>query len=283
MKIAFGSDIHLEFEGADNHLELYNEEEADILVLAGDICVARDIGPQNVVDEHGKIIDSYYLAAHGTIMNFFEQASAAFPQVLYIMGNHEHYHGDFSFTINKIRHALEKFKNVHVLDKQAYRLKDTVFLAGTMWTNMNNNDPIIIYHVEGMMNDFRCVYYSDKPGKFLPEDAYKDHLDFIAFVEAYFKHYPQDDKVVIVTHHAPSFESINPQYRNVGSYMMNCAYASNLENLILDNPRIKKWIHGHMHHPFDYDIGDTKILCNPRGYIGHQPLADQFKLKYIEV
>ena len=37
MKIALASDIHLEFGG----ITFYNIEGADVLVLAGDICVAQ--------------------------------------------------------------------------------------------------------------------------------------------------------------------------------------------------------------------------------------------------
>lgn len=27
------------------------------------------------------------------------------------------------------------------------------------------------------------------------------------------------------------------------------------------------WVHGHTHDSFDYMIGSTRVLCNPRGYI----------------
>ena len=29
-------------------------------------------------------------------------------------------------------------------------------------------------------------------------------------------------------------------------------------------PRL--WIHGHTHESFDYQIGKTRVVCNPRGY-----------------
>ncbi len=41
MKIALASDVHLEF----GHLELNNVDNADVLVLSGDICVASKFGP----------------------------------------------------------------------------------------------------------------------------------------------------------------------------------------------------------------------------------------------
>jgi len=52
---------------------------------------------------------------------------------------------------------------------------------------------------------------------------------------------------------------------------MNGGYASDLSNFILDHPQIKLWTHGHMHQCFDYMIGSTRVVCNPRGYEGHEP------------
>ena len=30
-------------------------------------------------------------------------------------------------------------------------------------------------------------------------------------------------------------------------------------------------------------IGETRIVCNPRGYGGHDPQADVFELKYLDI
>ena len=43
MKVAVCSDLHLEFADID----LKNEQGADVLVLSGDICVAKDLMEQN--------------------------------------------------------------------------------------------------------------------------------------------------------------------------------------------------------------------------------------------
>jgi predicted phosphodiesterase len=91
----------------------------------------------------------------------------------------------------------------------------------------------------------------------------------------------KDAKVVVVGHHAPSYQSIDEQYRN--SYLMNGGYYSNLDEFILDHPQVVLWTHGHTHVPFDYMIGTTRIACNPRGYAGHDPAADTFELKFLEI
>ena len=73
-----------------------------------------------------------------------------------------------------------------------------------------------------------------------------------------------DEKFVVVGHHSPSFQSVHEGYKT--EYLMNGAYHSDLSEFILDRPQIKLWTHGHTHHPFDYMIGETRIVCNPRGY-----------------
>jgi hypothetical protein len=57
---------------------------------------------------------------------------------------------------------------------------------------------------------------------------------------------------------------------------MNGGYASDLSEFILDNPEIKFWTHGHMHDPSDYMIGDCRVICNPRGYVGYESQANIF-------
>lgn len=66
---------------------------------------------------------------------------------------------------------------------------------------------------------------------------------------------------MVVTHHAPSFQSIAPMYRQDS---LTPAFASNLDYLM--GEPICLWIHGHVHHSNDYEINGTRIVSNPRGY-----------------
>jgi hypothetical protein len=64
---------------------------------------------------------------------------------------------------------------------------------------------------------------------------------------------------------------------------MNGGYHSDLSEFMLDRPGIKLWTHGHTHEVFDYKVGECRVVCNPRGYIGHEELADNFTLKVVEL
>jgi Icc-related predicted phosphoesterase len=89
------------------------------------------------------------------------------------------------------------------------------------------------------------------------------------------------NKYVVIGHHAPSKLSTKPKYQK--DVMVNGAYSSDLSEFILDHPQIKVWTHGHTHDVFDYMIGGTRIICNPRGYDMYEDRADKFELYFFEV
>ena len=107
--------------------------------------------------------------------------------------------------------------------------------------------------------------------------AHKKSMDYINHVIS-----EQADKnYVVVGHHCPSFKSVHPKYAH--DKIMNGAFASDLDDFIAYRPQIRLWTHGHTHEPFDYMIGETRVVCNPRGYSGREHRADSFKLQYLEV
>jgi hypothetical protein len=91
----------------------------------------------------------------------------------------------------------------------------------------------------------------------------------------------RSDRVIVVGHHSPSRQSTHPRYQT--EFLMNGCYSSDLEAFILDHPEIRLWTHGHTHEDFDYMIGTTRVVCNPRGYVGYEARADVWKPKLIEL
>ena len=277
MKIALVSDVHLEF----GDLDFDNDSGADVLILGGDICVAADIAqrdPYRVMGEH-------YRSTR--IHDFFERCSDRFPHVIFIVGNHEHYNGDFQKTIPHFRDVLGYLKNLHILEKETFVLDDVTFVGGTLWTDMNRRDIRTLHDVSRMMNDFRCVDNSarltDGRGwndRFTTTDAADDHDAMLEFIRNTVEVNPAG-RYVVVGHHAPSRLSTHPKYASEA--IMNGGYSSELDNFILDHPQIRLWTHGHTHEDFDYQIGSTRILCNPRGYINYEERADTWKLITVEV
>jgi Icc-related predicted phosphoesterase len=267
VKIALGSDLHLEF-GA---LELHNTEAADVLILSGDILMAQHLGVKEKHDERYR--------------TFFAQCCERFPRVIYVVGNHEYYNVDFQTTVAKLKQELTH-DNLHILENETVDILGYTFIGASLWTNMNEEDGLTMHHIDSMMNDYRLIKNSArmlnewKPARFTPEDAVAEHkrsLDYINHVTYNRPHY----KFVVVTHFCPSKKSIHPKYAH--DTIMNGGFASDLDDFIAYRPQIKLWTHGHTHEQFDYMISETRVVCNPRGYIGHESQADSFKLKYIDV
>jgi hypothetical protein len=88
-------------------------------------------------------------------------------------------------------------------------------------------------------------------------------------------------RYVVVGHHAPSRISTKPRYQK--DVVVNGGYSSSLDDFILDHPQIRLWTHGHTHDTFDYMIGSTRIVCNPRGYAGHEEQANLWQLITVDV
>ncbi len=298
MKIAVTSDVHLEF----GDLDLYNDENADVLILGGDIFVADDCKNFGLVDEQIMAATPSMLARGERYRNFLKRCSERFKFVILIMGNHEHYHGDYAETANIIHTLVGEFSNIHFLDKEWRIINGVLFFGGTLWTNMNNEDPETMSQIAYMMNDYRGVKnsnrtvsyrvpsldennpdgftFKERTASFSPEDSVVDHKEFLTKLDEVLKLH-SDLPVVVCGHHAPSKASTHPRYKT--EVLMNGAYSTNLDDFILDRRQIKLWTHGHTHEDFDYMIGTTRIVCNPRGYDGYEERADNFKLKYVEI
>ena len=210
------------------------------------------------------------------LRGFFEEECAKYRQVIYVMGNHEHYHFCYDDTYQHIKNRLPD--NVYLLENETKEIDGVVFIGATLWTDCNRNDPITMMTLRQSMNEYRVV--KKKPsiehnfwGRLTPETTYYAHQKSKAYIAGQLQTHA-GRKCVIVTHHAPSELSVSPEYKL--EQHMNGGYFSNMDNFIMANPNIAVWTHGHTHNTFDYMIGSTRVLCNPRGYKYYESRADEF-------
>jgi hypothetical protein len=85
---------------------------------------------------------------------------------------------------------------------------------------------------------------------------------------------------VVITHHAPSAESIAAPFQG-GESHLNAAYISDLEALF--GAQVGLWVHGHTHFSFDYRRAGTRVVCNPRGYVPFEVNPDFDPRLVVEV
>lgn len=255
MKISIVSDLHLDISG------FQALPGGEVLILAGDICEARsytkELHETKLVDREPGAFPCY---------DFFEYECSKYEKVFMVMGNHEHYHGRFDKTYEVLKQTLPS--NITLLENEVEEYKGIMFLGATLWTDLNKYDPITAWHLKSAMNDYRVVqnHYKDKNlyHKLTPEFTGDVHRKS----KQYFRTVLEDNKdkpFVVITHHAPSFQSVNEKYKH--DTTMNGGYASDMSEFVLDHENIKMWVHGHMHDPVYYTIGETRVISNPRGYI----------------
>ena len=266
MKINLVSDLHLEF----SDLVLPGGE---VLIISGDLCEVKRIDLSQY-EENG-LDPKIYNRRPDRFARFFIEELRKYQHVFYVMGNHEHY----GFYIDKSYDRLKDLlpSNVTLLENQSRELNGVVFVGATLWTDLNQNDPLTALNLKHHMNDYNVVKKTNLDNvtsrRLEPKDTYMEHEKSLAFLKTTIDS-AMDKPVVVITHHAPSEMSIHQQYKR--DFHMNGGYYSKLDNFILERPNIKVWTHGHTHTRFDYQVGSTRVLCNPRGYIGYERAASDF-------
>lgn len=245
MRLHVISDLHMEFGGMPRG---HTPPECDAVVLAGDIATG--------------VVGVMWAARY---------TSPEIPRI-YVPGNHEFYgRRRYHRHLEKMKEKAAQMKaegygDVHVLNNDMVVIDGVRFLGATLWTDFNlfGTAHLSAMAAQREMNDYQQIEKVQQV-RLTADDTRSFHLESRYFLNEQLRQ-PFDGKTVVVTHHAPSEQSSHPRYR--GS-PLNPSYASRLEGLICSySPAL--WVHGHMHDNSDYMICDTRVVCNPRGYVGHE-------------
>jgi len=246
MKLQVISDLHVDF----CKYPYCNDNNADVLIIAG------DTGNGGFAINHmlkSKLFDMY-------------------QHIIMVPGNHEYY------TKKRMSSKYKKYKkdpllpwvklseaqdNFHFLMNETVELDGVVFYGGIMWTSLKNGDPLFELQVKQSMNDFKYVSVSN---------VKQQHNEFKL-------NFP--DKVdVVISHHAPSFNSIAEEYK---SDLLTPAYYEDMHEYL---GKTNLWVHGHVHHTNDYIQNGCRVVSNPRGYYQYQkdqnPDFDPNIIFYVE-
>lgn len=257
MKLRAASDLHNEFNEKSYSLPPLDTDHETVLILAGDL------------DTNGRLIKkgrTFPGDSHSTIA--IHEYAERFKAVIVVLGNHD-YWGSSIDTLNaRLKGILAEqgLDNVYVLDNDSVMIDGITFAGGTLWTDYNDGDPETILNAESYMNDFKKIRFRTTRKIKSASTFHTAHRRTRKYIEQVAA--STDGPVVVVTHHAPSFQSIDTRFRN--DKHGNGSYASDLTDVMVDNPNIKFWFHGHIHKSSYYRIGDCWVICNPRGYYGFE-------------
>jgi predicted phosphodiesterase len=233
---------------SDLHHELWKEfapridvsvSQPDVVVLAGDI----DVGAKAV-----------------------EWAAKQFEgiPVLYVHGNHEAYGKNLEDMHAEIQSACSAASNVHFLNTADFILNDVRFLGATLWTDFrllgDDERQVSMFACENGMNDYKRIRLRNKDYRKLRA---ADTAQFHSIQKGWLRKKLDEEfqgKTVVVTHMAPTIQSISPEYCRDP---VSAAYASRLDDLVA---KADLWIHGHTHESSDYRIEKCRVVSNPCGY-----------------
>jgi hypothetical protein len=167
-----------------------------------------------------------------------------YPKAYYweVPGNHDSYKGGWDVNNNY-------WEDTFV----AQTGKIMTVAGATLWTKLDK--PLDWFDYKNNLIDCKFMKgWSEEEYK----KAHEEHKNFLFDEEL--------SADIIITHHAPSYQSVHPRY---GKDPINRFFVNDLdaEILAMKHPP-KLWIFGHVHDKFDYMIGSTRVVCNPRGYPG---------------
>jgi predicted phosphodiesterase len=224
------SDIHMDLhrDGGVGFRDELSQFDPDVLMIAGDL------------HSHHRVIDQ------------LRGLASEFKQVIFVPGNHEYW----DTTMNEMDARLIDLEmatdNLVCSHQSLSEIDGQRFVCATMWFDFD--DPtlqsVALTSQKYTYNDFGIIvdFYEDcKAGRLVKQRKFLE------------ENVQEGD--VVMTHHLPSFASIDPMYKNDP---FNGFFVRDMEELILER-KPKLWIHGHTHAHKDYNIGPTRVLCNPMG------------------
>lgn len=229
-------------------------DDDTVLVIAGDLWVERRFLTRKFKDGE----------------SWLKKVSRQFKYVVFVLGNHDFWSTNLIYEPGKIWDELEeqKLDNVHLLEKLHVELDQVKFIGATLWTDLHRCDPMIENKARRIMNDYQYTRTGHDYRRLAPMDTYESHMNAKKYIFAHAKRDFPEQKVIVVTHMAPSYQSIHPKFRTYDNLEANFFYYSDLEKRIeADGGDVDLWMHGHVHMQADYMLRpNVRVLCNPRGY-----------------
>ena len=228
MKIRYLSDLHLEFikpNKVQNFISKIikpkkagvNRDDSDVLVLAGDIG-----------NPYSQIYDL-----------FMKEVNANFTKTFIIPGNHEYYNNKLMKDTRKyLDDYFKQYPNISFLDNGVEKYRGINFIGTTLWSHIT--DPAYEINDVYSIQNFDYKKYN------------KLNQECVGFLK---EAVDGCDSCVIITHHQPSANVIDPKYKTARMLPYNQWFYCNMDDFILsNNGKIKCWIYGHTHTAYSGDL-----------------------------
>jgi len=245
MKLQILSDLHIDSYARQSHpIGHIPKTDADVVLVAGDTA-----------------------NSDGGMPWLQEQAARLQVPLITIAGNHEYFDEDVLSFDRKLatwdNYNVESSQGVRVLQCQHMDIGEVRILGCTLWTDYQyhaNEDTMAA--ARQFMRDYKQIYAGKE--LFSPEVSMQIHAAHRQWLkQALITAKELGKKTVVMSHHSISALSVSEKYANLPS---NAAFVSDLSGWMHEDWAPMLWVHGHTHEAFDYQIGKTRVIVNPRAY-----------------
>lgn len=179
-----------------------------------------------------------------------------YKNVIFVAGNHDY--SSIERTGERLDYVSRRNKNFHWLNNSSVVVNGYKFIGATLWFPK--------YEQQEHYSNFCRVE------DFEPWANEQNALSFEYLSSEL------TSKDILVSHFYPFSESIHPKY--AGESINKVFYAGERIDSLVKRVSPRLVIHGHTHSSFDYQVGDTRVVCNPFGYvrIGENREFDEHKI-----
>jgi predicted phosphodiesterase len=188
---------------------------------------------------------------------FLRKCVNDYKRVIYVAGNHEFYGADYDQALT----TIAKEEGIIFLEKGSVDIEEAGevvrILGTTLWTDI---PPAKMADTQRMMSDYTKIWYK---GRHLTgTDSVRMHRIAKKWLaEEIARAAAEDKKVIVVTHHLPSFQMVAVKYKLENNH----GFASDCEDLIAATP-VCAWVCGHSHTQMERWIGDKVCVIASIGY-----------------
>lgn len=207
-------------------------------------------------------------------MSWLQQQAARLQKpILTVAGNHEYFHQDVLEFDAALQHwdnfvdakQSQDMQGVKLLQCDSLDIDNVRILGCTLWTDYQYQatDDTIPAAMQ-FMRDYKQI--SAGSVMFSPDISKQIHHKHRQWLLASLQQaYAEGRKCIVITHHSVSPLSVSEKYAHLPS---NAAFVSDLSEWMYADWAPALWVHGHTHEAFDYQLGNTRVVVNPRAYPG---------------
>ena len=266
MKLQILSDLHIDsYERRGQPIGAIPKTDADVILVAGD--TANSDKGMVWLQQQAISLDKPILTIAGN-HEYFNEDVLTFDATLASWDNFTDVNNDVDASTNALPNKTANYnygQGVRVLQCQAVDYEEVRILGCTLWTDYEyQRTPDTIPQALKFMRDYQQIRAGE--ALFSPEVSMQLHAKQRAWLKSALQTAHDEQKtVVVMTHHSVSPLSVSKKYAHLPS---NAAFVTDLSHWMHAAWAPKLWVHGHTHEAFDYRLGNTRVVVNPRAYPG---------------